>query len=282
MERRFAVHAGSYRQALIVAVVVTLGLAASPASAAPKGAAAKKLFDKGVAAYTKGDYATAATALSESYAKEKDVETLFAWAQSERKQNHCSNAIDLYNQLLAFDLPTENKTVIEGQLAECKDIVAKDKEKASDLRPQASGSEKTETEPTPTKPNEPSEPEARSPRPEASTAVAPEGRTPWWKDPLGDTLIIGGAVALGFGTVMMVSASSASSSKDTAGSYSAYQNDLNTAHDRGMYGVIGLGVGGALVVGGIVRFATHKSDDSTTVTGYVTPTGGGFAAIGRF
>ena len=50
MERRFAVHAGSYRQALIVA----LALVASPASAAPKNAAAKKLFDKGVAAYTKG------------------------------------------------------------------------------------------------------------------------------------------------------------------------------------------------------------------------------------
>lgn len=274
MERRLAVHAGSYRQALIVA----LALAASPASAAPKNAAAKKLFDKGVAAFTKGDYAAAATALSESYAKEKDVETLFAWAQSERKQNHCSNAVELYNQLLAFDLPAENKTAIQGQISECKDILDKEKP-VSDSRPPTSAPEQEKpAEPVAqAEAPPPPEPEAGRRKPEAG-----EGGHAWWKDPLGDTLVIGGVVALGFGTVMMVSASSASSSKDTAGMYSVYSDDVNTAHDRGLYGVIGLGVGGALVVGGIIRFATNKSSDHATVTGYVTPNGGGAAVLGRF
>ena len=116
MERRFAVHAGSHRQALIAAILVS----AATAQAAPKDKEAKKMFDKGVAAYTKGDYAAASAALSESYAREGDPETLFAWAQSEKKLGHCGNAVELYNTLLAFDLPVENKKVIEGQLAECK------------------------------------------------------------------------------------------------------------------------------------------------------------------
>ncbi len=105
------------------------------------------MFDKGVAAYTKGDYATAAASLSESYAREGDPETLFAWAQAERKLGHCSNAVELYNTLLAFDLPAENKKVIETQLDECKQILGTEKkpdkpDKASALRPQTSGSDR--------------------------------------------------------------------------------------------------------------------------------------------
>ena len=280
MERRFAVHAGSHRQALIVAVL----LAGSSAYAAPKGAAAKKLFDKGVAAYTKGDFPTAAAALAESYTKEKDVETLFAWAQAERKQGHCANAVELYDELLVADLPAENKQVIQGQLAECKEILAKEKP-ASDSRPPSSESRPSTSGPEPEKPAPSAEPVAPSepppPKPEVGSPKSEAGH-PWWKDPVGGGLVIGGVVALGVGTVMLVSASSANSDRGSALSYSAYQNDTNTAHDRGTYGVIGLTVGGALVVGGVIRYATHKSDDHATVTGFVTPSGGGLAAVGRF
>ena len=118
MERRFAVHAGSYRQALIVAIM----LVAAPALGAPKRAG-KKEFERGVAAYQKSDYAAASTAFGKSFAAESDAETLFAWAQAERKQNHCDKASDLYAKLLAMDLPAENKSVIKGQIAECQAIL---------------------------------------------------------------------------------------------------------------------------------------------------------------
>ena len=62
MERRFAVHARAHRQALIV----VLALASSSALAAPKGGAAKKAFDKGVKAYTAGNYPAAAAAMEKT------------------------------------------------------------------------------------------------------------------------------------------------------------------------------------------------------------------------
>jgi len=293
VERRFAVHAGPYRQALIVSLL----LGAATASAAPKQKQARRLFDKGVAAYTKGDYTAASAALSESYKKEADVETLFAWAQSERKLGRCASAVELYNQLLATDLPDENKKVIEGQLAECKQILGKEGASGLGPRPPAPEPDKKaepEKQPEPAKPDDkkpeappvaqveappPSEPEARGPRPEAH---------PWWKDPVGDALVVTGAVGLGVGIAMYASAHSADGDKASAMSYSQYKHDVDTAHDHGLYAVIGLTAGAALVAGGIAWYATHQdSGERATVSGlpaegvrlhvYFAPTGGGVA-----
>ena len=103
MERRFAVHA---RTAVIAAASL---LATTTASAAPKGAEARAAFDKGVAAYKKADYAGASDALGRSFTLEADADTLYAWAQTERKLNHCDKAVELYERLLTMDLPEANK-----------------------------------------------------------------------------------------------------------------------------------------------------------------------------
>lgn len=127
MDRRFPVHAGaSRRQALRVFAAAVL-LASSPAVAAPKGAQAKAAFERGVTAYQKQDYAGAAEALGKSFALEGDVETLYAWAQAERQQDHCSKAMELYEKILKFDMPDENKQVVRTKLDECKAIMAAQK-----------------------------------------------------------------------------------------------------------------------------------------------------------
>jgi hypothetical protein len=257
VERRLAVHAGAHRKALIAVLV----LVAAPANAAPKDGEARKLFERGVAAYGKGDYSGASKALSDSYQREGDPETLFAWAQSERKQGNCNSAIELYNTLLAFSLPAENKKVIEGQLAECKQIVA------SQAKP---------AEPPPPPP----EPAHVAPEPPHPTppAPAPEDRA-WWRDPVGDVLVGGGVVGLGVGAALLVSAHSADQAKNTAASYAEYKDAADRAHDRGLYGVIGAAAGGALVIGGVVWYATHRGHRSV-VTGWLAPAGGGIA-VGR-
>ena len=76
-----------------------------------------------MAAYTSNDYAMAGEALGQSYALEPDVETLFAWAQTERKLERCDKASELYGKLLAYDLPDENKAAIRTKLEECKAII---------------------------------------------------------------------------------------------------------------------------------------------------------------
>lgn len=245
------------RTALAIAAL----LAATPAFAAPKGKAAKAAFDRGVTAYTKGDFAAASEALGQSYKLEPDVETLFAWAQSERQQNDCESAIDLYNKLLDTDMPAENKDAVRTKLEECKAIIA---EKAALEAPVAPPEEPVREEPVREEPT-------------------PSGKTPWWKDPIGDALTIGGVVALGVGGYFLYSGKSA---EDKSFENEAqFEENQDKAESHGKIGVILTLTGGALIVGGIVRYVTRDSggnQESTTVTGWVTADSGGLAAIGRF
>ena len=262
MERRVAVHARAPRQEVRWLAAIALVLGASTASAAPKGAEAKAAFDAGVAAYTKGDYAGAAAALNKSYDLEPDVETLFAWAQTERKLDHCDQASALYAKLLAADIPAENKEVVREKFDECQKILAAQPPKEPD--------KPVVVQPTPVQPPPPSPPQHESSR-------------AWWKDPVGGALVGVGVIGLGVGGVFLVQARSADKDKASAPSYGEFQRLEDRAESRGKLGVGALIGGGVLVTAGIVWYATHgSSSKQTTVTGWLDTGGGGLAAFGSF
>jgi hypothetical protein len=243
-------------------------LLASPAVAAPKGAPAKKEFERGVVAYQKGDFKVAAEALGASFKLEADVETLFAWAQAERQLENCDKAVELFTKLLGFDLPAENKKVVQGKIDECKAIIAAKQPK--------------EPPPPVDKPAQPEEPKVvQQPPPEKPKPAAP-GRSPWWKDPIGDGLVGLGIVGLGVGGYFLMSASQAE--KDSLQNIDGFEALDEKAQSRGKIGMISTIAGGVLLVGGIVRYATRGGGgkESRAVTGWVTPDGGGIAAFGRF
>ena len=245
-------------------LVIGALLASVPAMAAPKGKAAKAAFDRGVAAYQKGDFPGASEALGQSYRLEPDIETLFAWAQSERQQNNCESALDLYTKLLELDMPAENKDAVRAKMDECKAIIAA-KTGVLDKPLDPPKQEDKPVEPPP----------VEEPKPQ------PEGRSPWWKDPIGDALTVGGVVALGVGGYFLYSAKQAEDkSKENDAVFEAQQDK---AESHGKIGVVLTLTGGAFIVGGIVRYMTRSSGkESTTVTGWVTSDSGGVAAFGRF
>ncbi|HEX5062083.1 MAG TPA: hypothetical protein VFV99_22090 [Kofleriaceae bacterium] len=275
------------------AALVAVLLASSAAAAAPKGAAARAQFDKGVTAYTKGDYAAASAALGSSFVLEPDPETLFAWAQTERKLGHCDRAIELYTKLLKMDLPAENKEAVKVQIGECKDIIA-DEKKANatgpkpkiDAKPKTTEKKpaQTKVEPAPPPPVEPTPPppvEQPIAQPPPPVESKPEGRT-WWKDPVGGALVGAGAIGIGLGVVFLVQGRAADSDKANAMSYPEYETLANRAESRGRLGVISLVAGGALAAGGVVWYVTRKPQAEKTVTTLVVPGGGGVAFSGRF
>lgn len=260
MERRFAVHAGAYRQALILVLV------AVPAAAAPHGAKAKVLFENGVKAYSSGDYAVAAEAFGKSEALEDDAETLFALAQSDRKLDRCDLAIPLYQKLLKKkELPPENKEAVAVQLEECKQLVATPKpEPEPEPKPEPKVEPKPEPKPEP-KIVAKVEPEPES-RPEpAAPPAEPEGRA-WWKDPVGDALVGAGLVGLGFGVAFMLSAQTADQDKANAMNYPDYLRLADRATTNGEIGMVGLAAGGAFIAGGIVWYATHRGHSRVAPT----------------
>jgi tetratricopeptide (TPR) repeat protein len=260
VERRLAIPAGTTRQKVIVALALVL--ASMPAHAAPKGREAKAAFDRGVTAYQKQDYAAASEALRKSFELESDVETLFAWAQAERQQDHCDQAIVLYEKLLALELPDENRRVIADKLDECKALVAV-------LAPEP------ERAPEPTTTLDES-------APPAPASDSKEASPRWWKDPIGGALAGVGVVGLGVGGYFLLSARNADADAKNATNYFEAE-DLNAkAESRGRNGVIASLVGGGLLAGGIVWYATRTGKRSTTVSGWLAPSGGGVTALRRF
>jgi hypothetical protein len=89
---------------------------------------------------------------------------------------------------------------------------------------------------------------------------------------------VGGVV---FGGLKLASAASADSDKSNATSYADFQRFSDKATSDGKVGVIAAGAGGALVVLGVIWYATHR-DHEHTVTGWLGPTGGGVAIAGGF
>jgi tetratricopeptide (TPR) repeat protein len=249
-----------------VAVTAMVTLATSVASSAPRSRDARAQFDRGVAAYTKGDYATAAEALGASFVLEADPETLFAWAQTERKLGHCDRAVDLYMKLLGMDLPDANRKAVLVQIDECKAMLAE---------------QKPRVEPPP--PASPAAAELEPIEPDPAPQPAPvRERRPRWKDPVGGALVGVGAVGLGVGAVFLVQARNADADKQDAPTYPAYEALAERAEARGRLGVMSLVAGGALVASGVVWYLTRKPANETAVTTLVVPGGGGLALSGRF
>ena len=291
MERRLAVHAGSHRQALI-SLAALLAFAA-PARAAPRSRAAKAQFAKGVAAYRKDDYAGASAAFGKSYAVEVDVETLFAWAQAERKQGDCEKAIVLYGKLLVSKLPAANKTVVRDQLEECERIIADDQTaaraaagKATAERAEADRGRQAEADRA-AKADADRDARAKADRAAALQFANPPVVTtssPWYDDGLGDTLAILGIASVGVGIAMLMSGHAADA--DSRSPSLTYQQFLaldDKAKSRGTLGVIAGGAGAGLLVLGVIRYATRSTgDEKTNVTAWLGGGGGVLAVAGRF
>jgi len=255
-------------------IVVALVAVASVAEAKPKRRDARTWFDRGVAAYKKGSYEAASEALGKSFDLERDVDTLFAWAQSERKLEHCDKAIDLYEKILTFDLPAANKEAVDAKLAECRAIATQQKPALSPEPPVAPTAEPAPA-PARTAAQSASEP---SPGSDARSAARA-----WYKDPISLALVGAGAVATGVGVGFLASARSLDHQFKNATDYQQAQGFSNKAKSHGNIGFVATGVGGALVIGGVVWIFTHRgATEQRTMTGWVAPGGGGLAIAGSF
>ena len=283
-------------------IAIALVCVAGEAAAKPKRRDAKAAFDRGLAAYKKGSFEAASEALGKSFDLERDVDTLFAWAQSERKLEHCDKALDLYEKLLGFDLPPANRDAVELKRTECRAVIAQQKPKGApppvEPKPAPPPIEpkpapppiEPKPAPPPVEPNgEPppgADPTAASPAPPPVTDTPPSGRA-WYKDPIALGLVGTGVAATGVGAGLLLSARSLDSSLGgriaAAKDYAEAKHFSDQVKSRGNIGLITAGVGGALVIGGVVWIVTHRGGtEQHTLTGWLAPGGGGLAITGPF
>jgi tetratricopeptide (TPR) repeat protein len=284
-------------------VVIALWAFPLGAAASPKTKAAKAEFDKGVAAYQKQDYAAASAALGKSYGLEADTETLFAWAQSERQIGNCDKALELYEKLLKRDLPSANADAVRAKRDECSAMIASQK------RPDPEPVKNEKGEPDTTKKAD----RVAEARPEIPERPAPRGGRAWWKDPIGGTLVAGGVGGIAAGTVFLMQGKKA---QEDAVPFNGvdrikYAELDERAKSRSKLGVIVGAAGGALLIGGVVRYvlaggakrrppyndpggvgrttrprvvprSAGGGENHTQVSAYFDGSNGGLVAFGRF
>jgi hypothetical protein len=207
---------------------------------------ARALYDQGLALYQAKDYAAAIKALEQGFALEPRREFLFANAQARRLDGDCRGAVPLYQRFLEMAPPPVQAQATQIALARCAQQLA-----AARVEPIAP-------------------PVVVAPPP-------PPPPPPWWHDRAGAALVGAGVVGLGVGTGFLVAALAARGSGGEP-----VWTDLDArqarAEQRMTIAVVGLAAGGALVAGGVARYAWVRHRARATLT--VVP--GGLALGGSF
>ncbi|HEX2687455.1 MAG TPA: hypothetical protein VHN14_12600 [Kofleriaceae bacterium] len=271
----------------LVCLLAILVLAPATAFAGKKDEA-KAHIAKATKAHKDGHFEDALVELEAAYALDPQPDLLFAVGQVEAKLGNCSVAITYFKRFVATQKDPQIAKVIDQAIASCKPAAA------PVASPPPAPDEPAPAPPAPAPPAPAPPPPAkerphappevtRAPRPRARAMpvpapVATRQRSPWYKDKLGDGLVLGGAVAT---VVGLVEYGSARSDLDTAEdrtrttNLARYHELVDSAHGKRLASVVLVGAGGALIAGGILHYVLHGRTTETRGVGIAPAHGGG-------
>jgi hypothetical protein len=196
-------------------------------------------------------YKLAIAEFEAAYALDPRPELLYALAQAHRLDGDCQHALPRYRAFLQTELSPKKAAAVQQNIERCEALV------------------RGPTAPERASPVEPPAVEPRAPAPLAPPAPAVERRAvavaagtaprrPWYADWLGDTLAAGGlgvaAVGLGVWGAARADALRLSGAL-TYGDFRSAAPSAQRSFAAQEAGVVVAAVGGALVVGGVVRLA---------------------------
>ncbi|MEM6292987.1 MAG: hypothetical protein AAGA54_17055 [Myxococcota bacterium] len=250
--------------------VATPALAFAPPKSGSKSAAATELYESGLERFDAGEYEAAIVELDGSLSIERSARALFAKAQSLNKLDRCKEAVPVYNEALGL-LPegSEAWSLVKDGLVKCIEKLG-DEEAAA-----AAAAPVVVDEPI----DEPAETETETddPPPPAKPGKA------WYKDPYAPIFIGVGAVGVGIGGYFLSEASRENAEQPER--YDEFEAKGQRVQDLQVRGGIILGIGGALVLTGVIRYAVLASRNrraKVAFTPAVAPKWAGVSVQGRF
>jgi tetratricopeptide (TPR) repeat protein len=221
------------------AVPVVLALLAPPQPLTNPDAKAK--LQAAQAAFKANDFDAAAAAVEAAYIIEPNPILLYPWAQAERSRGNCAAAVELYRRFLDSDPPEAAATPARENMQRCQEQL--EAEAAAQPEETDVVEEVIEEDPEP----EP-EPEPVTPKDDAPKAKA------WYADPVGGVLVGVGVVGVGVGAGLMGAGASRAGKAADVETHSEYLDARDKATGLRNGGAIALSIGGALIVGGVVRY----------------------------
>jgi hypothetical protein len=274
---------------ITVQIAIAIALAGTVYGQASPEPPSKQSFEVGVKAYQDGKFAEAAAAFEASYASDPQPDTLFAWAQAARKAGDCTTAIKLFDDLLAGGVAAENKDAVVASRQVCVDAIGNVDTTDTTTTGTATGTATGTTAnthgtdasaTTSTDTSTTADTTVLEPSPPVQET---DGPTPWYKDPVGASLLAGGTASLAIGVTFFVLASSADSAKDDATDHADFVDNRDKAESRAKIATLTTGLGVALIGGGVAWYLLRpKSDDSPTMSAWMGSSAGGVVVSGRF
>lgn len=273
----------------VLACGLVLAVSASTALAGPKPKeAAKRRIDRAAALHKQGKFDDALAELEAAYKLDPQVDLLFSIGQVYAKLGRCDEARTEYQQFAAKKKSKQASQIVEQAIAACIP-------KAPPVPPPAAV-EPAPTpaaappEPMPPPPAEPVSPPPPTPPPPtspttfaaATSGPAPEPHTtiestprPWYRDTVGDGLVVAGVAAAVVGFIEYRGATSDLDNAETAGSLARYNQLVDDAHGKRTVSVVLFAGGAALVGAGIARYVLHDRGRESHGVAVVPAQGGG-------
>jgi hypothetical protein len=221
--------------------ILALTLSATLALAGPAGDASSAV-QRAEAAYVAEDWNAASKAFEEAYAADPNPVFLYARAQAERLAGRCTVALDLYDRFLATKPPKEAEQEARINRARCEAVV--EAPPPPDVEP-GPGDEGSDGPATP----------------------------PWYKDPVGGSLVGVGVVTTAIGGGLLGIALANDGDAVAADNEDAFIEAKDSAKVRHRVGIALVSVGVALAVAGAIRWGLVARRTSSERRAKVSPTG---------
>ena len=232
---------------------------------------AMQAFTDAQAAFNAQNFEEASRLLEKAYMIEPKMDLLYPWAQAERNLGNCDVAIDLYQQFLDAGAEGQFAEAAQQNIDRCKEEVGEEEEE--EFIPAPTG-DPLEDDPLEEEP----EPE---PEPEPVKEKDDQPKTKkWYADPVGGVLFGVGLAGVGVGAGLLGVAGSTARGADDAATNDGYLEERDRATKFRNGGAIVLSIGGALLVGAIIRYAIVAKKNKQPKSAHLRPHGLGLT--GRF
>ncbi|MBL4684402.1 MAG: hypothetical protein JKY37_07415 [Nannocystaceae bacterium] len=237
---RAPIRLGATLTALVLATMVVAvpgDVRAAPALG-PTDPEASTHFRRGVELFNAGDFEGAVAQYEAGFAIEDHPLSLYSMAQAETKNDNCPRAVKLFKEFIAADVPDKARDNARGGMLFCAEILA-------DAGIAAAPTDDPVDDPV-DEPIDDAEGSDDDPRPR-------DGARKWYLDPAGDGLVAFGVVGVGVGVGLIAGAGVLAGQPQPPG-YADHVDRLERIQLLRTVGGITAGVGGALLIGGVVRW----------------------------
>lgn len=261
----------SFVRAISLGIALSI-VAPSVAVAAPaafESDDARSLYEAGIEDFDGGEFDGALEKLDRSIELERNTLALYAKAQSLNKLHRCREAVPIYNEVLArLDDDSAARPAVKDALVTCAEKMAEE-----------------DAEPAPPPTTETTAPAggAQTPEPSQIDEPQPQSRKAWYKDPYAPVLIGVGVIGVGLGGHYLSEAVEENERQPEL--YDEFAQKGERVRRLQIQGGVILGVGGALVLTGAIRYAVLGARGRRTNTALSPSVGPGFAGAavsGRF